>query len=70
MTEQTESAKRFQKAVTWAERNLPNEHAPLAASAAMSLQMLGEEVTPEAVRKRLVTQGRDVRANAARRKAA
>jgi len=59
-------SEQFHKLVEWAKRELPNEHAPFAASAALSLTALGQEVTPEMVRERLVTQGRDVRANAAR----
>lgn len=50
---------RYLAALDWAKRALPDEHAPFAASAAMTIKALGGRVSAEAVRRRLVDQGRD-----------
>lgn len=49
---------RFLASLAWAERNVPDEHAAFAASAAMTMRMLGQKVTPEGVKARLREQGR------------
>lgn len=49
----------YQEALAWAKRELPEEFAPFAASAAMSLQHLSRPVTKDAVLERLKDQRRD-----------
>lgn len=61
-TAETRSVKQFHEAQAWAERTLPNEFAPFAASAALTLQMLDQPVTAEAVLERLRAKGRDAAA--------
>lgn len=51
--------RRYHAALDWAKRALPGEHGPFGASAAMTITALGGKVSAEAVRRRLVEQGRD-----------
>lgn len=48
----------FDRALAWAEANVPEAHAPFAASSALTLRMLGHPVTPDNVRANLKAQGR------------
>jgi len=49
----------FSRALRWAEQALPDESAPLAASAALVVRASGRTVTKAAVMDRLRAQGRD-----------
>lgn len=60
-TAEERSAERFREARAWAERALPAEDPGLAASSALTLKMLGEPVTAEAVLDRLKAQGREAK---------
>lgn len=53
------SADSYHDAVAWAERALPDEHAPFAASAMMTIRMGGHKPTAANVKARLKEQGRD-----------
>ena len=53
------SRERYLRFLDWAKRALPDEHAPLAASAAMTIKARGGRPTAENVRARLAEQGRD-----------
>lgn len=55
------SRENYERWLAWAERALPAEHAPFAASAAMTIKARGGRPTAENVRARLVEQGRDHR---------
>ena len=55
---ESESRERFQLALGWAERNVPDEHSPFAASAYLSLRLNQRSVTADQVRRRLREQGR------------
>lgn len=56
-----QSRDRYLQAVAWAQRSLPHEHPPFAASAAMTIrQRSGRWPTAESVKARLVEQGRDM----------
>jgi hypothetical protein len=58
-----ESRESYFEALDWAKRAVPDEHAPFAASAAMTLKhRLGRWPTSEQVRARLIEQGRDMKA--------
>lgn len=59
MSVEVAARQHFDAAQEWAERNVPDEFAPFAAAAAMTLKLLGKPVTAEAVSERLRSQGRD-----------
>ncbi len=57
-----ETKQRYIDALDWAKRNVPDEHAPFAASAATTLRhRTGHWPEPAEVRARLIEQGRDMR---------
>ena len=60
------SRESFAKAEAWARQHLPDEFAPFAASAALSLKLGRGTVTAERVRERLKAQGRDATTNSIR----
>ena len=53
------SRDRYERWLEWAKRALPAEHAPFAASAAMTIKARGGHPNAENVRARLAEQGRD-----------
>lgn len=55
---ETESRDRYHDALAWAKRNLPDEYAPFAASAYLTLNLNPGTPTAEQVRARLRDQGR------------
>jgi hypothetical protein len=59
-----ESREAYFEALDWAERAVPDEHGPFAASAAMTLRKRNGNRWPtsEQVRARLIEQGRDMKA--------
>jgi hypothetical protein len=54
------SRARFKSALEWAEKHLPDEYAPFAASSALTIRALQHRFpSPDEVRDRLKAQGRD-----------
>jgi hypothetical protein len=65
-TPEQRSHERMGRMIAWAKRELPDEHAPFAAVAAMRLKLGGRPVNAQTVRKLLVETKKNHEANHAR----